>query len=93
MRRGVQETVVVYRCPSEPVEDFVKKGGDFQQTLGRKCICNALLANIDMGQVRDGGVELPIVTTGDDVNRTVREVGLPLSAKRIIQHIRGDDVS
>ena len=46
-----------------------------------------------MGQVRDEGVELPIVTIGDDVNRTVREVGLPLSAKRIIQHIRGDAVS
>ena len=25
MRRGVEETVVVYRCPSEPVEDYVKK--------------------------------------------------------------------
>lgn len=93
MRRGVEETVVVYRCPSEPVEDYVKKGGDLQQTLGRKCICNALLANIDMGQVRDEGVELPVVTIGDDVNRTVRDVGLPLTAKRIIQYIRGDDPS
>ena len=93
IRRGVEETVVVYRCPSEPTEDYVKKGGDLQQALGRKCICNALLANISMGQVRDAGVELPIVTIGDDVSRAVREVGLPLSAKRIIQHIRGDDVS
>lgn len=89
IRRGVKERAVVYRCPSEPIEDYIKKGGDIEQTLGRKCICNALLADIGMGQVRDTGVELPIVTIGDDVNRTVRQVGLPLTAKRIIEHIRG----
>lgn len=42
-------------------------------TQGRKCLCNALLANIGLGQVRaaqaasDGGRELPLVTAGDDV--------------------------
>ena len=34
-----------YRCASEPVNDWIKKGGDLQATQGRKCLCNALMAN------------------------------------------------
>jgi nitronate monooxygenase len=57
-----------YRCGSEPIEDFLAKGGDIDETKGRKCVCNGLLAAIDMGQARkDGTVEIPIVTSGDDV--------------------------
>jgi nitronate monooxygenase len=36
--------------------------------LGRKCICNSLLANIGQSQVRqDGHVEEGLVTAGDDL--------------------------
>jgi nitronate monooxygenase len=62
-----------WRCPSEPVEDYVRKGGDEKDTRGRKCICNALLANIGFGQVqRDRETELPLVTSGDDVAKVAR---------------------
>jgi NAD(P)H-dependent flavin oxidoreductase YrpB (nitropropane dioxygenase family) len=27
-----------YRCPAEPVEDWVKKGGEVEATVGRKCL-------------------------------------------------------
>lgn len=57
-----------WRCPAEPVDQFVRKGGAIEETEGRKCLCNALMANIGLGQVRDDGVtEPPIVTTGDDL--------------------------
>ena len=57
-----------YRCPSEPVDDHVRKGGDVADTVGRKCLCNALIANIGLGQVRaDGYEELPMLTAGDDL--------------------------
>jgi nitronate monooxygenase len=57
-----------YRCPAEPVDTYVKKGGDMEDTLGRKCLCNALLADIGHGQVRDAGVvEKPLLTSGDDL--------------------------
>ncbi len=56
-----------YRCPSEPIEDFVKKGGDIAETVGRKCICNGLMSTIDLGQVRKGFHEPAIVTAGDEV--------------------------
>lgn len=57
-----------YRCPSEPVDDFLAKGGKEESTVGRKCLCNALMANIGAAQIRkDGSVEKPIITCGDDL--------------------------
>ena len=62
-----------YRCPSEPVEDYVKKGGRREDTQGRKCLCNGLFANIGHPQVRpDGRRERPLLTSGDDLNRIAR---------------------
>ncbi|MCJ7725291.1 MAG: nitronate monooxygenase, partial [Acidimicrobiia bacterium] len=57
-----------WRCPAEPVDDYVRKGGDLADTVGRKCLCNALMANIGLGQTRrNGSTEPPLVTSGDDV--------------------------
>ncbi|MDO5534296.1 MAG: nitronate monooxygenase [Propionibacteriaceae bacterium] len=59
---------VIYRCASEPVHMFTKKGGDEAATVGRKCLCNALFANIGMPQRRkDGYVEDPAITLGSDL--------------------------
>ena len=57
-----------YRCPSEPVDDYLRKGGRAEDTVGRKCLCNALVTNIGLGQRRaDGYEELPMLTAGDDI--------------------------
>ena len=57
-----------YRCASEPVHMYLKKGGDEAETVGRKCLCNGLMANIGMGQERkDGYVEDTLVTLGQDL--------------------------
>jgi hypothetical protein len=57
-----------YRCPAEPVDDYVKKGGTIEDAQGRKCLCNALVANIGLNQVRsDSEQELALMTAGDDV--------------------------
>lgn len=65
-----QDGSLGYRCPAEPIEDYVKKGGDIADTEGRKCLCNGLLANIGLGQLRpDGRRELPLLTAGDDLVR------------------------
>lgn len=62
-----------YRCPAEPVEDYVRKGGDAGDTVGRVCLCNALVTNLGLGQVRrDGYTEAPLLTSGDDVAGLVR---------------------
>lgn len=64
-----------WRCPAEPVEDFTKKGGSAEQTAGRVCLCNGLMATVGLGQVRgeDGSEpELPLVTSGDEVATIAR---------------------
>lgn len=82
---------VAYRCPSEPVEDYVKKGGERSNTEGRKCICNGLLVTAGMGQRRKGEDPEPaIVTAGDDINRIAEflepgETGYP--ATRVIERL------
>lgn len=58
----------IYRCPSEPDDQFLKKGGAVEELAGRKCLCNGLMANIGLAQTRrDGYVEAPIVTLGSDI--------------------------
>jgi NAD(P)H-dependent flavin oxidoreductase YrpB (nitropropane dioxygenase family) len=59
---------VGYRCASEPVDQYVKKGGAEPETTGRRCLCNALMSNIGLPQVREGGIEEPpLLTSGDDL--------------------------
>lgn len=59
-----------YRCAAEPVSTFMKKGGREEDTVGRKCLCNALMANIGVGQDRrDGTTELPLLTSGDELKK------------------------
>jgi nitronate monooxygenase len=62
------EGKVDFRCPGEPLTLYVSKGGKPENTLGRKCLCNALVANIGHAQIRNGKhVEPGIITSGDDL--------------------------
>lgn len=68
-----EDGAVGFRCPSEPIEDYVKKGGDPADTEGRKCLCNGLLSNIGLPQLQKSGhLEKPLVTAGDDVKFVAR---------------------
>ena len=59
---------VGYRCPAEPEAAYVRKGGSLEDTVGRQCLCNGLLAAVGQAQIRaDGTAEPPIVTSGDDL--------------------------
>lgn len=63
-----EDGVIGYRCASEPVHMYLKKGGSEADTVDRKCLCNGLMANIGLGQHRkDGYVEDMIVTLGQDL--------------------------
>ena len=55
-----------FRCPAEPVEQYLAKGGEPEDTVGKICLCNNLCATAGYPQHRkDGYVEPPIVTAGD----------------------------
>ena len=57
---------VGWRCAAEPEHRYVAKGGDACDTVGRKCLCNALQASAGFPLPTPGGErELPIVTAGD----------------------------
>jgi NAD(P)H-dependent flavin oxidoreductase YrpB (nitropropane dioxygenase family) len=62
------------RCPAEPVADYVRKGGRAEDTERRACLCNALSANIGLGQVQKWGPEGQLFTAGDEL------VHLPLGS-------------
>jgi len=56
-----------YRCAAEPVTVYKSKGGKPENTAGRKCLCNALMANIGLAQIRNKYVEKGLITSGDDL--------------------------
>jgi len=66
---ATQDGKLGYRCSAEPEAAYVAKGGKLEDTIGRKCLCNALMANIGHPQTRkDRVAEPPLVTVGDDLN-------------------------
>jgi nitronate monooxygenase len=70
---ATEDGKIGYRCASEPVANYLSKGGKVEDTVGRKCLCNALLANIGHAQTRkDGAAEPALVTVGDDLNSVVQ---------------------
>jgi NAD(P)H-dependent flavin oxidoreductase YrpB (nitropropane dioxygenase family) len=60
---------LVYRCASEPTHMFLRKGGAEEDSAGRICLCNCLMANVGLGQLRASGrTEEPAVTLGQDLD-------------------------
>lgn len=84
---------VGYRCAAEPVEDYVKKGGLEEDTVGRTCLCNNLMSTAGFPQRRkDGYVEKPIITSGDDlvnVGQFVRAGKTSYSAEDVVNYLLG----
>ncbi|MBA2292631.1 MAG: nitronate monooxygenase [Gemmatimonadales bacterium] len=81
-----------YRCPAEPVDTYVAKGGKLEDTVGRKCLCNALMADVGHAQVRDGGeVEAPLITSGDDLSvmRAFLQGRTQYGARDVIAYLKG----
>ncbi len=88
---------VGYRCASEPIEDYLKKGGAIEETVGRKCICNGLLATIGLPQYRkDGSAEPPIMTAGNDVSflpRYLKPGTRSYTAKDVVDYLLQDQAA
>ena len=80
-----------WRCASEPTNVFVSKAGTLEDTVGRKCICNALIATAGHPQIRAGKyLEQGIVTSGDDlpsVQQFLRADGAAYTAADVVTHL------
>lgn len=82
-----------FRCPAEPVAAFVAKGGTADEARDRKCLCNALLANIGHPQRGHDRIEPALLTAGshlDDVQRFLRPGASGYSARDVIETILED---
>jgi nitronate monooxygenase len=85
-----KDGIVGYRCPAEPVEDFIKKGGTAAATAGRKCLCNCLMATVGAAQAQHTGPEDPIVTAGDDLlflGRFLSAESSGYTAADVVRHV------
>lgn len=84
-----------YRCASEPVSNYVAKGGKSEETAGRMCLCNGLLASTGLGQLRKNEtVESMLMTAGDsisDIVRYIKEGAESYSAAEVLNSILGTD--
>jgi nitronate monooxygenase len=93
LRHGYEREnhTIGWRCPAEPVDDYVKKGGDIADTVGRKCLCNSLVSNVGMPQIqRNGEIEPMLITSGDDavgVARFVPDGETTYSAAHVIEYL------
>lgn len=63
---------VGYRCPAEPEQDYVNKGGLLVDTVGRQCVCNGLISAVGMPQAlhtsdHTDREEPALITSGDDL--------------------------
>lgn len=83
-----------YRCPAEPVKAYVAKGGKEAETVGRKCLCNALAANVGIGQITPDGTPEPcLITLGDDypyIARFCKDGCVEFSAIDVIHSLLGE---
>jgi NAD(P)H-dependent flavin oxidoreductase YrpB (nitropropane dioxygenase family) len=69
------EGKLVYRCPAEPIDAYVAKGGTEADAVGRRCLCNGLAASVGLPQPRATGEEQPLITSGDDLVRIPQFLG------------------
>ncbi|MBZ5507487.1 MAG: nitronate monooxygenase [Acidobacteriia bacterium] len=87
------EGKVDFRCSGEPLSLYLAKGGKSEDSAGRKCLCNSLVANIGQAQVRNGKhVEQGLITSGDDlvnIPRFLPEGGRSYSAADVIGKLLG----
>ncbi len=80
---------VGFRCPAEPEDDYAKKGGNLEDTVGRKCLCNGLMATVGHPQIQNNAyLEAPLITAGKDlsgIGRFIPEGESSYSAKDVLK--------
>jgi hypothetical protein len=86
-----EDGTVGYRCAAEPEDVYVSKGGKVEDAVGRKCLCNCLLATIGLGQTRhDGYTELAMVTAGDEavhLSKLLRNGSNRYTARDVVEYL------
>ncbi len=72
------------RCPAEPVDTYIAKGGKIEETEGARCLCSGLGATVGMASGKD------IVTLGQKLDFLGKLMKTPVdsfNAEDVIRHI------
>jgi nitronate monooxygenase len=82
-----------FLCPAEPEEQYINKGGKLEDTLGKSCLCNNLIATAGFPQQRkDGYIEAPLVTAGNGleaIGRFFKPHQRSYTAKDVLDYLTG----
>lgn len=86
---------VGYRCSAEPAQLYTAKGGEMEDTEGRRCLCNSLLAAIGLAQTQrypgeEPYTEPPFITSGDDLSflqKLMEHPGDSYTARQAIEYM------
>ncbi len=80
-----------YRCPAEPVEAFVRKGGSAEEAKNARCLCNGLLSAIGLAMEYAGGyLEKPLLVPGEyleSLRTLIHRTGLDYSAADVVRFL------
>lgn len=88
---------VGFRCPGEPIDDFLRKGGQLKDTIGRKCLCNGLMSTVGLPQVQMNAYEEPpLVTAGNSlasIKSFIPEGATSYCARDVLENLLGFSVA
>lgn len=84
------EGKIEFRCSGEPEDQYLAKGGALEDTVGKSCLCNNLIASAGYPQYRKGGyIEVPLVTAGnglDAIGRFFKSQKRNYTAKDVLNY-------
>ncbi|MEK6220681.1 MAG: nitronate monooxygenase [Chloroflexota bacterium] len=84
---------IEFRCSAEPEDQYIAKGGTYEDTVGKSCLCNNLNATAGYPQHRkDGYIEAPLVTAGNGLEAIgrlfkARQTTHSFTAKDVLTYI------
>lgn len=86
-----EDGTLTFRCPGEPQNLYLAKGGELEETTGKGCLCNSLTATAGFPQQRpDGYVEPALVTAGDgltEIGKYVKPGHQCYTARDVIEYL------
>ncbi|MBM3880781.1 MAG: nitronate monooxygenase [Verrucomicrobia bacterium] len=82
-----------YRCPGEPLDYYLQKGGVPAESAHQRCFCNGLLASLGLAQIQAGrAVEQALIPAGEEI-RSLAQYLKPgqnsYTAAEVIDHLLG----
>lgn len=94
-----EDDSIIYRCPAEPIDNYLRKNGTLEDAQNARCLCNGLIAAAAIvapgitEPLSLGDVDEPaIITLGDDLSflkHLMKDENSTYSAATALQYLMG----